>query len=286
MKTYRYIIVALCAVIVALPLSRPSHIFAAEGTTQDTQQTAVNTVKEAISNLVSAKDEKKQTETPVRIDTLKKAVLLAISEAKELRVKLIGLEDLSTEYETWATKKSEDMKGMIDTLETFKKDIAKLEEDETTTDEQIKGLGEKIKTWREITYLPLSTEIQDYFLIIEEYKTIETAESRSEKIGIDVTKLEKRKKNTVALKKLLTTADSEIDEAKKINDEAKALFEKTYLPKENEIIISTTTPVIEKDEVKTQPKSVRDLVKDSSNKVRNSYKIFIEMSNIVRKLLK
>ena len=286
MKTYKYTVVALCAVIVAFPLSRPSHIFAAEGTTQDTQQTAVNTVKEAISNLVSAKDEKKQTETPVRIDTLKKALSLAISEAKELRIKLIGLEDLSTEYETWATKKSEDMKGMIDALEIFKKDVTKLEESDATTDEQIKELGEKIKSWRETTYLPLSTEIQDYFLIIEEYKTIETAESRSEKIGIDIVKLDKRKKNTTTLKKLLATANSEIDESKRLNNEAKTLFEEMYLPKKKETTLSTTTPIIEKEEVDTQPKSVRDLVKDSSNKVRNSYKIFIEMSNIVRKLLK
>lgn len=285
MKIYKYTVVALCAVIVAFPLLRPSHIFAAEGTTQDTQQTAVNTVKEAISNLVSAKDEKKQTETPVRIDTLKKALSLAISEAKELRIKLIGLEDLSTEYETWVTKKSEEMKGMIEALEIFKKDVTKLEENDAT-DEQIKELGEKIKSWRETTYLPLSTEIQDYFLIIEEYKTIETAESRSEKIGIDIVKLDKRKKNTTTLKKLLATANSEIDESKRLNDEAKTLFEEMYLPKKKERTLSTTTPSIEKEEVDTQPKSVRDLVKDSSNKVRNSYKIFIEMSNIVRKLLK
>jgi len=288
MKLYTYITVALCAVIVALPLTRPSHIFAAESTTQNTEQTAVETVKEAISNLVSAKDEKKQTETPVRIDTLKKAIQLAINEAKDLRVKLIGLEDLSDNYETWKTGKAEKMKEMLEMLDSFKKDVSKLEADTETTDNQIKGLGEKIKDWREATYLPLSNEIQDYFLVIEEYKTVETAENRSSKIEADIIKLDKRRKNTTDLKKLLENANSEIKKSKKINDEAKDLFENTYFPKKNDALSATTTPITEGeiDTVVVPPKSVRDLVKDSSNKVRNSYKIFIEMSNLVRKLLK
>jgi len=288
MKTFNYITVALCAVIVTLPISKPSHIFAAESTTQNVQQTAVDSVKEAISNLVSAKDEKKQIETPVRIDTLKKAVSLAINEAKDLRIKLIGLEDLSDSYEAWKTQKSLDMKEMIDTLDLFKKEIAKIEKDEEITDAKIKEIGEKIKSWRETTYLPLSNEIQDYFLVIEEYKTIDTAQNRSGKIEADIIKLDKRKKNTTDLKKLLGDANSEIEAANKINDEAKTLFEDSYFPTKKEAIVTTTTPKIseEIDTVSIPKKSVRDLVKDSSNKVRNSYKIFIEMSNLVRKLLK
>ncbi|MFA5870370.1 MAG: hypothetical protein WC842_00560 [Candidatus Paceibacterota bacterium] len=297
MKIYRHIIVALCAVTVILPPFGPSHIFAAEGTTQNTQQNIVETVKEAISDLVSAKDEKKQTETPIRFDTLKKAVSLAIDEAKNLRIKLIGLEDLSSDYEAWGIKKMESMKDMIETLDAFKKELGEIEKSEEITDGQIKELGERIKSWREKTYLPLSNEIQDYFLITEEYKTIEVAENRSSKIEVDIIKLDKRKKNTTNLKKLLENANTEIGVAKKINNEAKALFEDIYFPKKEVVAtstmlatpeeMSTTTTVIteETDAVTIQPKSVRDLVKDSSNKIRGSYKIFIEMSNLVRKLL-
>ncbi|MFA6025494.1 MAG: hypothetical protein WC727_03565 [Ignavibacteriaceae bacterium] len=298
MKIYRYITVALCAVTVILPPFGPSHIFAAESTTQNTQQNIVETVKEAINNLVSAKDEKKQIETPIRLDTLKKAISLAIDEAKNLRVKLIGLENLSPDYGVWEIKKLGDMKDVIETLDVFKKELGEIEKSEEITDGQIKELGERIKNWREKTYLPLSNEIQDYFLTVEEYKTIEVAENRSSKIEIDVLKLEKRGKNITNLKTLLENANTEIEEAKKINDEAKALFEDTYFPKKEVVATSTmsvttketsaTTTVIteETDAVTIQPKSVRDLVKDSSNKIRSSYKIFIEMSNLVRKLLK
>jgi|GEM_PF-1357920 len=298
MKICKYIIVALCAVSMTLPSLGSSRVFAAESTTQNSQQNMVETVKEAINDLVSAKDEKRQTETPIRLDTLKKAVSLAIDEAKDLRVKLIGLDNLSSDYETWKIKKSDEMKNMIETLDVFKEKHEEIEKSEEITDEQIKKLGEEIKNWRKEIYLPLSNEIQNYFLTVEEDKTIEVAENRSNKIEADVTKLEKRKKNTAALKKLLEKADTEITTAKKINKEAKALFEDLYFPKPIPSTTSTitivdkkieaTSTIIETDEgaVIIQPKSVRDLVKDSSDKVRSSYKIFIEMSNLVRKLLK
>ena len=297
-----FLTIALCGIVLVLPT--PSYVYA-ESTTPDTTQTTVDTVKEAITNLVSAKDEKKQTETLARIDTLKKAVQLAINEAKDLRVKLIDLEHLSKEYEIWRTKKVDDIKKMIDTLESFKKEVGTLEETSDATDSDIKKLGEKIKEWRETTYLPISNEIQDYLLVSEEYKTIETAQNRSKKIEADIIKLEKKKKNIATLKKLLGDANKEISDAKKINDEAHTLFERTYIieekalrndasstpikiEKETDTNIASTTEVENKeaDTTKTKPISVKDLVEDSSNNINNAYKIFLKMSVMVRGLLK
>jgi len=285
MKIKTYTRVTLCAVIMAFPFFGSSHVFAAEGTTQN----AVDTVKAAINDLVSAKDDKKPTEAPLRIDTLKKAVTLAIDEAKDMRLKLLGLEDLSEEYEMWRDARASTSKEMIDVLDAFKKELATIEKSDGDTDEQVKTLGMKIKSWREDEYLPFSDEIHDYFFIVEEYKTIDTAKSRSEKIEADVIKLEKKRKKTDDLKKLLEKANNVIGESVSLNNQASELFEKTYfLKKEAEQTVSSTTQAIEQETNLTiaPPKSIRDLVKDSSNKVRDSYKIFIEMSNLVRRLLK
>lgn len=289
MKITQYIKVMLCAAIVTLPLLGPSHIFAAEGTTQN----AVDSVKEAISNLVSAKDEKKSTEAPLRIDTLKKAVSLATDEAKDLRLKLLALDDLSGDYKLWKEAKASSSKKMVDALEGFEKEILIIEKSDLDIDEQVKVLGKKIKEWREYVYLPFATEVQDYFFVIEEDKTIETTKSRYEKIRLDIVKLEKNKKKVNDLKNLLAKANESIDESVLLNKQAKELFEYTYFPKKDVEILSietssTTQATIQEhvEENVAPPKSIRDLVKDSSNKVRDSYKIFIEMSGLVRRLPK
>jgi len=291
MKIQTYIKVVLCAAIVASPVFGSSHIFAAENTTPITgAQSAVETVKEAINDLITAKDEKKQIEAPLRIDTLKKAVSLATDEAKNLRVKLLTLDDLTKEYKAWRNNMASSSKEMVANLEGFKKEINDLEKNQTTSDEEIKNLGNKIKEWRENIYLPFATEVQDYFFIVEENKTLDTAQNRSEKIAADIIRLEKNKKKVNDLKDLLEKADKTIEEAVSLNKDAKALFEDTYFPKpDTETIVSSTTQATiqeQVEEVVAPPKSIRDLVKDSSNKVRDSYKIFIEMSGLVRRLLK
>lgn len=288
MNIKKYIRVTLCAVIMAFPFIGSSHVFAAESTTQNVQN-AVESVKAAISDLITAKDEKKTTEAPLRIDTLKKAVTLAIDEAKDLRLKLLALEDLSKEYDSWRDAKASTSKAMIDTLDGFKKEISAIEKSDENTDDQVKALGTKIKNWRETEYLPFSDEVRDYLLVSDEYKTIETAKIRSEKIAADIAKLDKKKKKTDDLKKLLGKANDLIVDAVSSNNQASELFEKTYFPKkEAEQLASSTLQAVEQEPNSpiAPPKSIRDLVNDSSNKVRSSYKVFIEMSNLVRGLLK
>ena len=51
-----------------------------------------------------------------------------------------------------------------------------------------------------------------------------------------------------------------------------------------EDIATTSTEAVESADAK--PKSIEDLVTDSLSKIKETYKIFIDMSGLVRKLLK
>lgn len=188
--------------------------------------------------------------------------------------------------------------------------------------ENIKTRAEDFKKWREESYLPVIDEITNFLLIEQQDNAIETAENRWQKVSSDVTKLKKIKFRKINdLEKLLKTAGESIEKAKTLNKEAKELFKKIYLSAKDNIVeesatsSATSTPPISSDnnditqqnkepaakknitemiqeerEENAEPTavvqpSIRDLVKESLTKVRGAYQSFIEMSNLVRKLL-
>lgn len=187
--------------------------------------------------------------------------------------------------------------------------------------ESIKTMAEKFKKWREEFYIPAIEEITSFLLTEQQNKAIETAENRWQKISGDVVKLKKvRFKKISELEKSLKEAGESIEEAWVLNKKARELFEETYLirgvdittttssatstqPTSTSTVIenaatstaaetNTTTTTGQKQKEKDEsaeppnpPPSIKDLVKDSLIKIRDAYQNFIEMSNLVRKLL-
>ncbi len=268
-------------------------------------QKVLESAKQTIDDFVSAKDDQQSMELPLRIKTLEQAISLSIEEAKGLRDKLNDLDNLGADEKAWRNGKIKEIKVAITYFESTKKKIA--DQSDTLTEADTKTAAENFKQWRNEHYLPVLNEVQDYFLIIQQDKTIQTTKTRWQKIDGDIKRLEKAKiKKIDTARKLLTDADGLIEESDTLNQSAKAIFFDTFITpttstatssdSENstssdtkigtlvEDITTTSTNAVESAD--TQPKSIEDLVTDSLSKIKEAYKIFIDMSSLVRKLLK
>ena len=269
-------------------------------------QKVLESAKQTIDDFVSAKDDQQSMELPLRIKTLEQAMSLSIEEAKDLRDKLNDLDNLGTDEKAWRNEKVKQIKAAITYFESSEKKVE--DESDTLTEADTKKAAESFKQWRNDNYLPVLNEVQDYFLIAQQEKAIQTTKKRWQKIDGDIKRLEKAKvKKIDSARKLLTDADGLIEESDTLNQSAKAIFFDTFITPTTSTATSSNSTNSTSSEAKatnlsadssatstdtvsssadTQPKSIEDLVTDSLSKIKETYKIFIDMSSLVRRLLK
>jgi hypothetical protein len=272
-------------------------------------QKALENVKQQLDDLVTAKDDSNLNDLALRIETFKKVIDFSITEAKDLKIKTLAL-DLDKNLQDW--QKSV-LAGLDDAITYYNDQKQSLKETEIGSLEEIKGTAESFKKWREDHYLGTANQVRDFILIDQEQKSIQTAQKRSQKINDDLKKLEKAKiKGVSELYKLIGKANQSIKEADEMNQKATKLFFEKYipivtsttptatstatstinLPETNSIVTSTETRNVNPAASSTEeaipplPPSIKDLVDASLTKVKETYQIFIDMSNLVRKLLK
>lgn len=286
--------------LLALNAATPSFAFAESSSVQK----ALESAKETIGNLVTAKDDKQPDELSLRIQTLTQAIDLSIEEAKDARSNLEELDEkkISENEVAWRDAKLKDITSALNYFETQKSDVK--DNRANITAAEAKNIAENFKAWRDENYLPSLNEVRDYFLVDQQEKTIETAKTRWQKIDEDVKKLERaRVKNIASARKLLKSASALIANSDAINEKARDAFFATFI----NVSTSTATSTAEtkkdlkfdiknngdkeatstmRGEAEPTPPSIRDLVKDSSLKIRDAYKVFIDMSSLVRRLLK
>lgn len=267
-------------------------------------QKALDETKESLENLVTAKDENSPFDVAARIQTLKKVVDLAISEAKDLKINLLALDKIEDEaLREWRGNTIEKINGVIDHYEKQKKFIADNESNLNLAD--VKNLASAFKEWREKNYIDISNTVQDLLLIQGERKILNIAQSRWKKISNDLDKLSALGISGVGeLRKMLANAGQLIEEGVSLNRKAEELFFETNIApeaksKEEPVSTSTatstatsTTPLPDEsgEGVESTPPpevagQVRNLVGSSLENIRGAYQIFIEMSSLVRKLL-
>lgn len=269
-------------------------------------QKVLESAKQTIDDFVSAKDDQQSMELPLRIKTLEQAMSLSIEEAKDLRDKLNDLDNLGNDEKAWRNEKVKEIKVAITYFESSEKKVE--DESDTLSEADTKKAAENFKQWRNDNYLPVLNEVQNYFLIAQQDKTIQTTKKRWQKIDGDIKRLEKAKvKKIDSARKLLTDADGLIEESDTLNQSAKAIFFDTFITPTTSTAtssnstnstssdtkisslsedINTTSTDTVSGSADTQPKSIEDLVTDSLSKIKETYKIFIDMSSLVRKLLK
>ena len=309
--------IKIFALIFALNLSVPA-IFA-QGTPN--VQKALEDVKEQVNDLVTAKDENNPNELALRIETFKKVLDLSITEAKDLKIKFLTADFDKNDKALlpWRDKVSDALTDAGKYYEEQKQNLG--DKEKTIALEDIKTIAQDFKNWRETNYLTAADQINNFLLIQQEAGAIQVAKKRVIKIKDDIIKIQKINAKTAGeLSKLLNKADQLIKESDKVNQEAEKNFRELYIePKpvitevttieststKSETEENTSTTTLSKKELAVSnenatttgadsektaqpisPPSIRDLVKDSLTKVKEAYRVFIEMSNLVRKLLK
>jgi len=252
----------------------------------------VETVKEQIDTLISAKDEKKESEDTLelRVEILTKALDISLEEAKDLKSKLSEIKEDDEKKVEWIKNSITKLDEIIAYYESQRKIV---EKNEFTSIEDIKTLANEIKTWREEKSKETIELIHEFFLLKEQKSAIDIAEARYAKIKTDIEKLERFKMKVGDAKKLLEKSNGKIKEGMNAWNTAYDAFWKKVIPPEKKAgedikILKTieTRTLASTESEKELVISTKDLVKESLGKIKETYQIFLEISNSVRKLLK
>jgi len=276
-----FLIILNIGILINLVL-RPIFVFAQEtvssSTNTQTNQNILQKTLKTIEDLVSIKDEENES-LAFRIKTFKQVIELAIVEAKELKIKILSLDKLNDKELNWQKEQIEKLNAVIEFYENEQKILS---EQELITLEWIKNEAQNFKEWRENNYLPLAEEITNFLLIQQQQKAIETAQERLKKINRDLQLLKKGEfKNIKLLSDLFTKAEITLNESIKLNKKAITVFWENQKENQKKLIITNTTTT-SSSTVLSPPLFIRDLVKESLNKIKETYQIFIEMSKLVK----
>lgn len=288
-------------------------VFAESGTS--TVQKALNNTKQFLDDLVTAKDEGAGNDIDLRVQTFRQVLDLSQTEAKDFEFKLLAV-DKDPKFEAW--KKSV-MSGFDQAIAFFGSQKDTVSSTDSLDLGKIKQIAQDFKSWRDSNYLPLVGQVQDFLLIKQEAKGIQTAQARLQKITSDLKGLKQSAvTNSNDIKKSLDGSKKSIEQALDLNNQAVNLFMKEYVklinssstasstPTSTPISTSTSTNVLQAPtstiginststatsspaDLSASPTpiiSIKDLVRSSLSKVKEAYQGFIDISGLVRKLLK
>lgn len=254
---------------------------------------AVEDIKDSVDLLIGAKDNDTES-LAFRLETFKKVTDLAIAEAKDLKVKIIAFETEDEEIKTWKENQIEKFNKAIEYYSNQQEIVATQKEISLN---DLKNIAQELKDWRETNFRTMAEETGDFFLIQQENKSIEIAQKRFQKISKDVERLKTQKiKNIKRADAYLEKSERLIKESLVTNQEAMAMFwrnieiaSSSIAIEEDEEILETnasSTDAAEKSAPEKQEPSIKDLVYASLDDLKGAYQSFIELSNLVRELLK
>lgn len=271
-----------------------------------TVQKALDSTKQFLDDLVTSKDENSGDDIALRVQTFNKIIDLSQAEAKDFEFKLIAV-DKDDKLDAW---KRSALKGFDQAIAFFDSQKDLIPDSKPVDLADIKKIAQDFKLWRDANYLPLVSQVQDFLLIKQEVKGIQTAQARFQKITNDLKSLKQSAiANSSNIKKYLDNSKKSIDQAVDLNNQATNLFIKNYMKMTESTSTSTSTePVststdvfgalVVSDSTSTATSSpadisapapivsIKDLVKSSLDKIKDAYQGFIDISNLVRKLLK
>jgi len=177
-----------------------------------------------IDKLIKAKDEDSHFDVALCIELFKEATNLSMTEAKNLKIKLIALDKIENErLINWKDEVVEKLNEIIGYYENIKENAS--ENESSLVLEEIQQMAIDFKTWREENYLPLQDEIQNLLLIKKEKEALQISNRRLEKISNDITILEQAGFSQIdELKNMFENAEKLIENAEVENEEAMELF--------------------------------------------------------------
>lgn len=272
-------------------------------------QNALKNVQEGVDELTNVKNENSRESFNSRVETFKEVLNLSLSEMENIKLRLLSLDNLTKKGLALREETISWFDEVLKFYNSQKQDLKKLENDENATINDIKNLAQKFKEWREINYLPKIDKIYNFILINLEKEAVQMAQNRFQKISRSLNQLkENNVKNLDGVFELLDKAKKLIQEGNELNQKSEDLFWQFLIPsliEENSSTSPTSSGEISSteinslsstssnssssatttEEINPQPLSIKDLTKESLNKIKEAYQIFIEISNLVRKLL-
>ncbi len=274
----------------------PSSAYAASGTSTPPVQKALESAKAYIDDLVTAKDDNAANDTTLRIETFKQVLDLSSAEAKDYEYKLLTI-DKDDAFEPW---KQQALDGLTKALVYYDSERSLVSDPSSVDAAKIKRIAEDFKSWRDATYIPLVTQIQDFILLKQEAKAIQIASLRLQKINENLSSLgyAPQGKHFGAL---VASAGRAIADAANLNRKAATAFVAQYVvTSTNEMATGTATSIPIQSATSTpsstaqhatstlpsQPAiSIKDVIRSSLDRIKGAYQNFIDISNLVRKLL-
>ena len=218
-----------------------------------------------------------------RQKTFYKVMELSRAELKNLNENLNGLKtDKDSDY---AKKKDEFLKKLSE-FEIYDKEVEE-EISKTKTVEDLKNLAVDFKNWREEAHNPQVQIMMNFSLILKQKEILATTTERFEKIEKDVKKLtdlgleQKQQLNSLLdlAKNRLNLANDSFQKAKTILDD--------YLYATSTLSTSTTSTSTTSTSTTTEKQfnnlEFQELIKESFEKIKEVYEIFLKMSGLARK---
>lgn len=273
-------------------------------------QKAYENAKQYLDDLVTAKDENQADDLDLRVETFRQVLDLAKAEAKDFEFKLITV-DKDEAFEAW---KKEAMDGLTKDMVFIDSQKDLLGDSKSIDLAKVKEIAKNFKAWRDEEYLPLTSKIQDFLLVKQEAKAVQTAQTRLQKITADIKKIKQSKiTDSKDIKNFLDKSRTLINQAAELNKKASDAFTERYVKSKNSsstetvatstmatstisipildlatssISNSTSSPTDISVPILPPIVSIKDLVRSSLDKIKESYQGFIDISNLVRKLLK
>ncbi|MEK7651241.1 MAG: hypothetical protein AAB377_01800 [Patescibacteria group bacterium] len=306
------------AAVAAISFSSIFVLSASSAQAEETKgvQKAYENAKQYLDDLVTAKDENQADNVGLRVETFRQVLDLAKAEAKDFEFKLITVDKDET-FEAWKKEVMDSLtKDMvfIDSQKELLSDIKSIDL------AKVKKIAKNFKAWRDGEYMPLASQIQDFLLVKQEAKAVQTAQARLQKITTDIKNIKQPKiTDSKDIKNFLDKSKTLINQAAELNKKALNIFTERYANSKDASstdIIATSTiamttstvsvPILNlatssvlnsssslpaqagPADVSAFPPivSIKDLVRSSLDKIKESYQGFIDISNLVRKLLK
>lgn len=274
-------------------------------TTAAAIQEAFENVRESLANLLTAKDERRIDELRFRINTYRDILRFTATEIQDVRIQLGALEKpvIDSPEAAWRTATFD---GLDTTAAFVTAEQAWLDAEESILSlDGIRDRAGRFQAWRETVYRRVTGPARELLLVRRQTIIIDTATGRLKKIADDVKRMQRARVRGVAdLAKQLAKAEMFIREAAGLEDAARRMvteYQSGYLstgattttstvPREPPApespagtnmatsTASTTIPVI-------VPPTITGLVRASLEKVREAYRLFLEMSTAVQRLM-
>lgn len=310
-----FVIVIIALVVLSLTLSP---IFAAQENLQIPNKEVANKVGELVElkdDSTLSEQDKEVKEIQIRKEALGKITNLSLVEIKNLENRLSSF-DFKSDTQI---KIKEKFLEILDNNKKYSEDLKIKTENNELTLEEVKNLAQEYKDWRDENYNIYVKKLTVFILTFQEKNVLETANTRLEKIIVDLGKLENakliKKEDTW---KYIDSAMKSLTDAQIFNSNAEKIIinaiEKDIIniaTSTPEIITNTATTTPEKIEelitkpaeeslasstaqlatstpikVITEEDAAQTLIEKSLKEIKNAYNDFISISNKVRAKLK